>query len=211
VLDYWLGHSEGFELTSPGGGHLGVVQEVVTDELGYPRALIVQGGVLQRARVMSVDAVEAVVPADGTITLRGNGRRSTWPRIALPRLDPGRSLTAVFARSAVQAARIMWMTAMFALKFLLSAVDWTARRLRTNVPVLAERAGRASASGAAWARPHGRTLARLTGAAAVTIALVVLALAHALAVAVAAYARFVAQEWTRRRSGRATGRMTPFR
>ena len=35
VLDYWLGHSEGFELTSPGGDHRGVVEEVVIDERGY--------------------------------------------------------------------------------------------------------------------------------------------------------------------------------
>jgi hypothetical protein len=210
VLDYWLGHSEGFELTSPGGGHLGVVQEVVTDELGYPRALIVRGGVLQRARVMNVDAVEAVVPADGTITLRSNRRTRSWARIALQRHDPGRGPIAVVARTAVRAARIVWMTGVLALTFLLSAVGWTARRLRTHVPILARWARRAGASAAAWASPHVRTLARLTGAAAITFALVVLSLAHALAAAVAAYARFAAQEWTRRRSGRAPGRTTPF-
>jgi hypothetical protein len=210
VLDYWLGHSEGFELTSPGGGHLGVVQEVVTDELGYPRALIVRRGVLQRARVMNVDAVEAVVPADWTITLRGSRRRRTWPRIAPLRRDTGRGVTAVFARTTVRAGRIMWTTSVLVLTSLVSAIGWTASGLRTNLPVLAGRVGRPSASVAAWARPHGRTLARLTGAAAVAFALVVLALAHALAGAVAAYARFVAHEWTRRRSGRAPRRMTPF-
>jgi cobalamin synthase len=151
---------------------------------------------------MNVDAVQAVVPAEGTITVRTNRRT----RIALLRHDPRRGPTAVVARTAVSAARIMWMTSVLALTSLASAVGWTARGLRTNVPVLAALAGRTSASAATWARPHGRTLARLTGAAVITVALFVLALAHALAAAIAAYARFVAHEWARRRSGR----MTPF-
>ena len=43
MLDYWLGHSEGFELTSSGGSHHGVVEEVLVDERGYASALVVRG------------------------------------------------------------------------------------------------------------------------------------------------------------------------
>lgn len=208
VLDYWLGHSEGFELTTSGGGHRGVVEEVVVDELGHARALIVRGGVLHRPRVMNVNAVEAVVPADGTITLRSNRRRRIWPRIALRRRDrrPGR--TAEFAQTPAKAARTAWRTVVLALTCLVPAFGWTARRLRTNVPLLAGRVGRASASAAGWARPHAGALVRLIGSAAVTVGLVVLTLAYGLVVAVAASARLVSREWTRRRSGRASSRMT---
>jgi hypothetical protein len=209
VLENWLGHSEGFELTSPGGAHQGVVQEVLTDELGYPRALIVRSGVLQRARVMNVNAVEAVVPADGTITVRGTRRKRNWPRITLLRRGPGRGMAAAVARPAERTARIMWMSAVLALASLASAAGWTARRLRTDVPALAGQAGRAVGSAAAWARPHARTLARLAAAAAVTLGLFVLALAQVLAIAVAAYARFVGQEWTRLRSRATSGRVKP--
>jgi cobalamin synthase len=62
-----------------------------------------------------------------------------------------------------------------------------------------------------WARPRFKTLARLIAAAAVTAVLIVVTLAYALAVAIAAFARFVAQEWTRRRSGGASGRVRAIR
>ena len=210
VLDYWLVHSEGFELTTPGGGHRGVVQEVVVDERGYPRALIVRGGVLQRPRVMNVNAVEAVVPADGTITLLSDSRRRTWTRTVLRRRDPGRGVTAGFEHTVAKTARLMGLTAVLALTHLVSAVGWTARKLRVNVPVLAGRVGRASACAAGWAGPRGRTLARLIGSAAVIVGLVVLALAYGVTVALAGSATFVAQAWSRRRSGGASRRMTPF-
>ena len=211
VLDYWLRHSVGFELTSAGGGHRGVVQEVVTDDRGYPRALVVRGGVLQRARVVNVDAVEAVVPADGTITLRGAGRRATWSNFAPAASAPARRGVAGLAAATLTTLWFLAKTALIALMLVVSAAGWSARRLRRNVPSLARRAGHAGASAIAWARPHGRKLARLAGAAAVTVALIVFTLAHALAVAVAAYARFVAQEWTRRRGGDATRRITAER
>jgi hypothetical protein len=211
VLDYWLRHSVGFELASPGGGHRGVVQDVVIDELGYPRALVVRSGVLQRARVVNVDAVEAVVPAEGTITLRDNPRSSTRLRVAPATMAPARSAIAGLAGAATRALRIVSKTALFLLALLVSAAGWSVRRLRTNAPALARWAGRAGASTIAWARPHGRTLARLAAAAAVTVALVVATLGHALAVAVAAYARFVAQEWRRRRGGDTPSRVTAER
>ncbi|HEY1367457.1 MAG TPA: hypothetical protein VGF23_10100 [Gaiellaceae bacterium] len=210
VLDYWLVHSEGFELTTPDGGNRGVVKEVVVDELGYPRALIVRGGVLQRPRVMNVSAVEAVVPADGTIRLRGNRRKRTRPQISLPQRAPGRGLTAGIEHAAAMAARLVWLAVVLALTYLVSAVGWTVRSLRTHVPVLAGRVGRASASAVAWARPHGRTVARLIGSAAVTLGLVVLALAYGVVVAIVGSGRFVAKEWTRHRSRGTSRRATPF-
>lgn len=211
VLDYWLRHGVGFELASPGGSHRGVVQEVVIDERGVPRALIVRGGVLQRARVVNVDAVEAVVPAEGTITLRGSRRRRARSRFAPAPTGSARRGSAWLAGVAAEVLRIVSKTALLVLALLVSAAGWSARRLRTNAPAVARRAGRAGASAIAWARPHGRTLARLAGAAGVTIALVVLTLTHALAVTVAAYARFIVQEWRRRRGGDTSGRMTAER
>ncbi len=211
VLDYWLGHSVGFELTSPSGGHRGVVQEVVTDERGYPRALVVRGGMLQRARVVSVDVVEAVVPADGTMTIRGSGPSRTRPRFAPAASVPARRGIAGLAAAAAATLRLLANTALLALSLFVSAAAWSVRHLRQNVPALARRAGRAGASTIVWMRPHARTLARTAGATAVTLALLLFALAHALAAAVAAYARFVAQEWTRRRSGRAPDRVTAER
>jgi hypothetical protein len=211
VLEYWLRHSAGFELASPGGAHRGVVQEVVIDGLGYPRALIVRGGVLRRARVVNVDAVEAVVPAEGTITLRGSRRSCPRPRLAPATTAPARRGVVALAATAAGALRIVSKTALLVLMLLVSAARWSARRVQTQAPALARRTGRAGASTIAWARPHIRTLTRLAGAAAVTAALIVFTLAHALAVAVAAYARFVAQEWTRRRGGDTAGRMTAER
>jgi hypothetical protein len=199
VLDYWLGHSEGFELTSPGGGHRGVVEEVLIDERGYPRALVVRGGVLQREQVVDVDSVEAVVPADGTITLRGERRKRTRPGFTLPRT--GRLGGAALAGAAAAAVRIALRAGALLLALVGSAARWSIHRLRRDVPAGARHAGRAGASAVAWARPHAGTLARLTAAAAVTVTLFVFTLVHALAVAVAAYARFVADEWARRRSG----------
>src|SRR5262245_31088314 len=157
---------------------------------------------------MNVNAVEAVVPADGTITLRGNRRRRIWPGITMQRRHrrPGR--TTGFAQTPAKTARTVWRTAVLALMGLVSAVVWAARSLRTNVPVVARRVGRASASAAAWTGPHVRTLVRLIGSAAVTVGLVVLTLAYGLVVAVEGSARFIAREWTRHRSGRASSRMT---
>jgi hypothetical protein len=209
VLDYWLVHSEGFELTTPGGGRRGVVQEVVIDELGNPRALVVRSGVLHRPRVMNVNAVEAVVPAEGTITLLNDRRRRTRPRNAPRRRDPGRGLTAGFGHAAAKVARLLRLTAVLVLTHVVSAVGWTLRGLRRNVPVIAGRIGRASASATVWARPHGRALVRLVGSAAVTVGLFVLALAYGVVVALVGGAGFVAREWTRRRSGGASGR-APF-
>jgi hypothetical protein len=211
VLDYWLGHSEGFELTSPGGGHQGVVQEVVVDERGYPRALVVRSGVLQRARVVNVDAVEAVVPMEGTITVRGSGRRHTRPRFAPATSAPARRGIAGLAAATRSTFRLLTKTALFVLTLVVSAAGWSARRLRENGPSLTRRAGHASASAIAWGRPHGRKLAKLAAAAAVTVALMVFTLGHALAVAIAAYARFVAHEWRRRRGSDSPSRMTTER
>ena len=180
VLDYWLGHSEGFELTSPGGDHRGVVEEVVIDERGYPRALVVRGGVLQREQVVDVDSVEAVVPADGTITLRSSRRKRARPRFARS-THAARGDGAALLGAGAAAVRIVWSTAVVTLAL----------------------AGRAGTSAAVWARPYAGTLAHMAAAAAVTAALFLVALVHALADAVAAYARFVAGEWRQRRSGRA--------
>ena len=141
VLDYWLVHSEGFELATHGGGHLGVVQEVVIDERGYPRALIVRGGVLRRPRVMNVNAVEAVVPAEGMITLLNDRRRRTRPKNAPRRRDPGPGPTARLGDAAAKAARLLWLTAAVVSTHLVSAAGWTARGLRRNVPVMAGRVG----------------------------------------------------------------------
>ena len=202
VLDYWLGHSEGFELTSSGGGHRGVVEEVLVDERGHASALVVRGGVLQRAQLVDVTAVEAVVPADGTITLRSSRRRRPAPRLALP-TGAVRNGGAALAGRAAALARIARRAAVLVLALAGAAARRSMRRLRRDVPVGARRAGRAGASAAAWARPHAGTLVRLAAAAAATAALFVVALAQALAHAIAAYGSFFADEWTRRRSGSA--------
>jgi hypothetical protein len=204
VLDYWLGHSEGFELTSPGGGHRGVVEEVLVDERGYPSALVVRGGVLQRPQIVDVGAVEAVVPADGTITLRSSRQRRARPRFALP-TRAVRNGGAALAGAPAAVVRIASRAVVLVLALASSAARRGMRRLRRDVPLGARGAGRAGASAAAWARPHARTLVRLAAAAAVTAALLVLTLVHALAHAIAAYGRFVAEEWARRRSGGAAG------
>ena len=174
VLDYWLGHSEGFELTSPGGDHRGVVEEVVIDERGYPRALVVRGGVLQREQVVDVNSVEAVVPADGTITLRSSRRHRARPRFAGSAHAASGSVAALFGAGAA-ALRTAWRAAVVTLG----------------------PAGRAGASAAVRARPYAGTLTRLATAAAVSAAPFLLTLVHSLADAVAAYARFIAHEWRR--------------
>jgi hypothetical protein len=203
VLDYWLANSEGFELTSPGGGHRGVVQKVLIDERGYPRALVVRGGVLQRAQLVGVDSVEAVVPADGTITLRSSRRQRPQPRAA-PSTRSARGGRAAVAAAAAAAVRVASRAAALILAFVGSAARRSMRRLQRDVRVGAHRAGRAAASAAAWSRPHAGTLARLSAAVAVTAGLLAFTVVHALVDAISAYARFVAEEWRRRRSGSAS-------
>jgi hypothetical protein len=181
------------------------------DELGHARALVVRGGVLQRAHVVDVEAVEAVVPADGTITLGGGQRERALGRFSLPERAPTREGIGALARQAAGVTRTVWRAFVVVLALLGSVAGWSARRAWRGVSVGARRAVRASTSAAVWARPRFRTLARLSAAAAGTAVLIVVTLAYALAVASAAFARFVAQEWTRRRSGGASGRVRAIR
>jgi hypothetical protein len=148
-----------------------------------------------------VDSAEAVVPADGTITLRSSGGSG-------PNLEPLRPRAAPAAaarRSPAQPRRqCASRAAALVLALVGSAERRSMRRLQRDVCVGTHRAGRAAASAAAWGRPHAGTLARLSAAVAVTAGLLAFTLVHALADAIRAYARFVAEEWRRRRSGSAS-------
>jgi hypothetical protein len=127
--------------------------------------------------VVDVDTVEAVVPADGTITLRSSGRGRRRRPLASSTRTVRKSSAALFGATGAP-VRIVWRAAVVTLAL----------------------GGRAGASAAVWARPCAASLARLAGAIAVTAALFVATLAHALADAAAAYARFVTEERARRRS-----------
>jgi hypothetical protein len=211
VLDYWLGHSQGFELSSPRGGHRGVVEDVVLDERGRPRALVVRGGALQRTRVLDVGAVEGVIPATETITLRSE-------RLARPAPREPRTTAAPLGRATVRGAaatgtalgllaRMAWAVLVLAWSLGRRGV----RGVRRRAPVVTRRVGRTAAAAASWAGPHARRLVRLGGAAAVTFLLFLGALARALVVGIVASASLVAQEWRRQRPGTRRDRMSTAR
>jgi hypothetical protein len=214
VLEYWLGHSEGFALTTAGGSSRGVVEEVVIDEYGHARALVVRSAVLQRAQVLDVSSVEAVVPSDRTITVRGARHRRPSLVVTLSVARLARETAAIAGRAAVRevpfvrrAISIVARAAWTSLMLVVSATRWGGRQARRYAPVVARRAGRAIVTATAWARPHARTLARQIAAAAVTGMLFLVTLAQALVVATAASARLVAREWRQRRAASRRGRM----
>lgn len=63
VLEYWLAHAEGFEVSSR-ASHLGVVENVRVERAdGHARELVIRTPLLHRRRRLAADAFVAVDPA----------------------------------------------------------------------------------------------------------------------------------------------------
>jgi hypothetical protein len=192
VLDYWLGNCEGFAVASPAGRTRGVVEEVLRDERGSARALVVRTGLRDRRRVIDAQVIDAVTPALGTIELGVRSRRpprSRHVRAGLERLgDTG-------VRAAGTAGSLG-----------LAGTRWGAGRARRHGPVVAARTAAAGArtaaaarAAASWTRPRAVAVARHAVFAALTAAILLAgALRSVLAVA-RAYGSLLAREVGRRR------------
>ena len=195
MLAYWLGRCEGFDLVSTEGSQLGVVDQVMLDDAGHARALVMRTVLLGRRRIVDPRLVEAVVPERESIAVRVEPAVS--PRNARKPLLPGgrrlraglvpllRSLSSAGARSG-------------SLAFVASR--WAVSRLRRDLPVVVRVLGRATAAATRWARPRVTALAHLAGAALVGVAVLVVAIARELALALRAYREARAREAARRRA-----------
>lgn len=73
VLEYWLAHAEGFDVSSS-AAHLGVVERVRVEPTGgHARELVVRTPVLHRRRRLAAAAFAAVDPASRRLELAATG------------------------------------------------------------------------------------------------------------------------------------------
>jgi hypothetical protein len=85
VIEYWLAHAEGFEVSSR-ASHLGVVEDVRLERAdGHARELVIRTPVLHRRRRLAADAFAAVDPARRRLELVPPVvREPTWPDRVVP-------------------------------------------------------------------------------------------------------------------------------
>jgi hypothetical protein len=211
VLDYWLARCEGFELTTAAGRQLGTVEEVVLDDSGRARALVVRGALLGRRRVVATEAIETVVPAGETFTLRSPPRARHRPPIgrAIARSSSvaARALHTAAIRTSprIRAAlgllvRVGAVSGARALAAAASASRWGSARVRRHVPALARRALIVTRAGARWTWPRLVHVAGLAVAVLVGLVLFLFAIVRGIVVATWTYWTIVAREAARRRA-----------
>jgi hypothetical protein len=205
VSAYWLQRCEGFAVCS--GRRRGNVEGVTIDAEAMRAASVVVRYGAFRTRVVPVEAVDAVVPADRLLVLRTSehraGRAPALRRAALVAAAASVNLARALGRALVGVGRVSLPAAR---RFL--ATSWSAtRRFVRWLSPRAVRAGRAAARAAALlALSIGLGLAVLIRGVRVYAPPAGRAIASAGAVAVAAATGVIdmlAAAWQRRRAARA--------
>lgn len=173
VLEYWLAHSEGFDLVRGSARHR-VAGVVVDPADGRARTMLVHTGTKGRTQTVPAARVDAVDPFEKVLYLapRPSRRRRAVAaaRTTSPALARGRVLLVAACRGAaawavprlrVSAARVARAASV--------ALAWSLPRLRTQSRRAATGVAAGTRAGAAWCRPRvhaaGRRLIVLAASA----------------------------------------------
>jgi hypothetical protein len=208
VLEYWLGRCEGFELVSTSGGQLGVVEQVMLDDAGRARALVMRTTILGRRRTVDPRLAESVVPESEAIAVRpeavppaaGEARGSATRGVvqAVHRVGPP------LQGASGGLARLLGATFVKALSVTVASSRWGAGRLRRYAPVVVRHIRESSVAAVRWARPRAAAVARLALAMLVGLTALLVTIVRELGLAVRAYREARARETAHRRSAAET-------